>query len=170
MHRTYQVARDANFSTGDKIATAWGKVFGNWCTDEIIENELSRNLALALVCVMLCTVALIVNIQMCVWILTCVILTMISVCGFMQIWGLTIDLVSCIALTLAIGLCFDYAAHIGYSFLATAAPTREERILQTVLNIGAAVLNGGISTLLALFMLSFSQAYTFQAFFKVSIF
>lgn len=126
-----------------------------------------RNLLLALISVMLCTLALIVDIQMCFWIFLCVLLTMITVCGFMYIWGLTIDIVSCVALTLAIGLCVDYAAHIGYSFLSINLPTREERILKTMSNIGFAVLNGGVSTLIAMSMLSLSEAYTFQAFFKV---
>lgn len=31
--------------------------------------------------------------------------------------GLTIDLVSCIGLELAVGLCVDYAAHVGHTFL-----------------------------------------------------
>jgi hypothetical protein len=31
----------------------------------------------------------------------------------MHFWNLTIDTVSCIDLVLAIGLCVDYAAHIG---------------------------------------------------------
>lgn len=93
---------------------------------------------------------------------------MVTVCGFMQLWGLTIDIVSCIGLTLAIGLCVDYAAHIAYSFISTSEPTRQERVLSTMGNIGFAVLNGGLSTILALSMLSQSDAYTFQAFFKVN--
>lgn len=31
----------------------------------------------------------------------------------MHFWGLTIDTVSCIDVVLGIGLCVDYAAHIG---------------------------------------------------------
>lgn len=85
----------------------------------------------------------------------------------MQRWGLTIDLVSCIGLELAVGLCVDYAAHVGHTFLTTTAGDRNERVLETILHIGAAVLYGGGSTLLALVMLANSEAYTFNAFFKV---
>lgn len=85
----------------------------------------------------------------------------------MQIWGLTIDLVSCIALQLAVGLCVDYAAHIGHTFLTISKGTKTERAMETVLQIGSAVLSGGSSTLLSLAMLANSDAYTFQAFFKV---
>lgn len=92
----------------------------------------------------------------------------INVCGMMEAWGLTIDLVSCIGLELAVGLCVDYAAHVGHTFLVTGPGTRHERALQTVIHIGPAVLYGGISMFLAVLMLADSEAYTFQAFFKVN--
>lgn len=86
----------------------------------------------------------------------------------MQRWGLTIDLVSCIGLELAVGLCVDYAAHIGHTFMHIENGDRSDRALQAILQIGSAVLYGGMSTLLALSMLADSEAYTFQAFFKVT--
>lgn len=85
----------------------------------------------------------------------------------MEAWGLTIDLVSCIGLELAVGLCVDYAAHVGHTFLVTGPGTKAERALDTVTHIVPAVLYGGFSTLLAVSMLADSEAYTFQAFFKV---
>lgn len=85
----------------------------------------------------------------------------------MEAWGLTIDLVSCIGLELAVGLCVDYAAHVGHTFLVTGPGTKAERALSTVTHIVPAVLYGGFSTLLAVSMLANSEAYTFQAFFKV---
>lgn len=85
----------------------------------------------------------------------------------MEYWGLTIDLVSCIGLQLAVGLCVDYAAHIGHTFLTFNEGTRSDRALATVMHIGPAVLNGGVSTILAMAMLANSNAYTFKAFFKV---
>ena len=37
--------------------------------------------------------------------------------GFMHFWGLTIDVISCVNLVIAVGLCVDYAAHIVHCFL-----------------------------------------------------
>lgn len=116
----------------------------------------------------------------------------INVCGMMEAWGLTIDLVSCIGLELAVGLCVDYgkenvctssltsdllisafyylnqiAAHVGHTFLVTGPGTKSERALETVTHIVPAVMYGGFSMLLAVSMLANSEAYTFQAFFKV---
>lgn len=167
MHRIQAVAESANFTSGDQFATVWSKFFAMWITDELIDVEVTRNLELALICVMACTILLIADWQICFWIFICVLVTMINVCGFMQRWGLTIDLVSCIGLELAIGLCVDYATHIGHTFLTTSEGTRQERALKTVSSIGSAVLFGGLSTLIGVFMMSQSDAYTFQSFFKI---
>lgn len=82
--------------------------------------------------------------------------------------GLILDMVTYIALQLSIGLCIDYAAHIGHMFLTIEAGTRNERALKTVTSIGAAVLYGGGSTFLALSVLSIAKTYSYRAFFMVN--
>lgn len=94
------------------------------------------------------------------------ILFQVSVGGFMYFWGLTIDSTSCIALQLATGLCVDYAAHICLAFLSRTG-SRAVRALEAMTNIGPAVYNGGISSLLAISMLALSESYVFTSFFKV---
>lgn len=76
--------------------TVWCKAFAPWITDKLIAQEVLRNIILALICVMGTTAILIAEVQTCCWILLCVLLTLLNVCGFMYFWGLTIDLVSCI--------------------------------------------------------------------------
>lgn len=76
--------------------TVWCKLFASWTTDKLISQEVMRNVILALVCVMGTTAILIAEVQTCFWILLCVLLTLLNVCGFMYFWGLTIDIVSCI--------------------------------------------------------------------------
>ncbi|KAF7285020.1 hypothetical protein GWI33_012334 [Rhynchophorus ferrugineus] len=167
MHHVLNLAESANFTTGNKFVTAWSKFFAMWITDELIDVEVMRNLELALICVMACTIPLIADWQTCFWIFVCVLITMVNVCGFMQRWGLTIDLVSCIGLELAIGLCVDYATHIGHTFLTIHEGTRYQRTMRTVTSIGAAVLYGGLSTFIGVCMMSQSDVYTFQTFFKI---
>ena len=48
----------------------------------------------------------------------------VDVGGMMYFWGLTIDTVTSVMLILAIGLCVDYAAHIGHSFMTSKHQTR----------------------------------------------
>lgn len=61
----------------------------------------------------------------------------------------------------------DCAAHIGHMFLHISEGDGNTRALKTVENIGAAVWQGGGSTMLAVSLLAFSDSYTYQAFFKV---
>lgn len=166
MNKVKKLLHESNFTTGDRFSTVWGKVLANWVTDEVIDTELYRNLALACVCVMVCTLLLIINIMACLSVFLCVLLTLVSVGGFLHFWGQTIDSTSCIGLQLATGLCVDYAAHICLAFLSRTG-TRSSRILDAVTDMGPAVYSGGISTLLALSMLALSDSYIFTSFFKI---
>lgn len=97
------IVKTADFSSDEVFV--WGKIFGNWFTDEIIDSEIYRNIMLALIGVFLCTAVMIVNAQVCLYIFSCVLLSLISVGGFMQVWGLSLDIVTSIGLQLSVGLC-----------------------------------------------------------------
>lgn len=168
MRRVMRISKDLNLTTGDRFSTSWSRIYATWITDEIIDDEVIRNIQLALIAVMVCTSLLIANIQICFWVFVMIILSMVNVCGFIQRWGITIDIVSCVALQLAIGLCVDYATHIGHKFLTIDGEDKQERVLKTVTSIGSAVLYGGCSTLIGVTMLGFSDSYNFRTFFKVS--
>ena len=85
-----------------------------WETDEVIAEELYRNIGLALICIFITTLFLLSNFVCSFLVLVCVVLSLVDVGGFMHFWGLTIDTVSCVQLIIAIGLCVDYSAHIGH--------------------------------------------------------
>uniref|UniRef100_A0A336MLU8 CSON014057 protein n=1 Tax=Culicoides sonorensis TaxID=179676 RepID=A0A336MLU8_CULSO len=157
-----------NLTSGDGYSTIWGKRLLMWVPDEVVKAEITRNIVLALIGVMLCTAVIIANFSVCFWIFIVVILTLINVAGTMHHVGLMLDMVTYIALQLSIGLCVDYAAHIGHTFLSLEQGTRNERALNTVLSIGTAVIYGGVSTFVALSMLSFAKTYSYRAFFQVN--
>jgi predicted RND superfamily exporter protein len=84
----------------------------------------------------------------------------------MHFWGLTLDTTSCIFLIISIGLCVDYSAHVGHTFM-TLSGSRSERTRVTLEEIGPAVFHGGFSTFMAFALLSNSESYVFTTFFKV---
>ena len=86
-------------------------------------------------------------------VLSMVVLSLIDVAGFIHFWGLTIDTVSCVNLIIAIGLCVDYSAHVAHRFLVERSGSREDRVRTTLIHIGPAVLNGGVSTFIAFILL-----------------
>ena len=67
----------------------------------------------------------------------------------MHFWNLTIDVISCVNLVIAVGLCVDYAAHIAHTFMVTSGENGNEKAIKALADIGPAVMNGGFSTFLA---------------------
>jgi len=150
--------------TGRVFPYAYG--YAAWETDEVIAEEVYRNIAVAVVCVFFTTLLFICNLRGALIIIGCVLLTLVNVGGFMHFWGLTIDTVSCNNLIIAIGLCVDYSAHVTHRFLVEKG-TKNQRIISTMQNIGPAVFNGGFSTFLAFILLAGSKSHVFTSFFKI---
>ena len=127
---------------------------------KVIQNELFRNVGLAVLAVAIIiflTVAspvtsflITVNVTMC----------LVEILGFMWGLGFAIDSVTVISLVLAVGLSVDYSAHVGHCFM-TKSGKPDERVVETLADMGAAVLSGGMSTFLAVVVLLFSDSYVF---------
>merc|ERR1719370_423997 len=154
--------------SGLSTAFSFVKIYAAWETDEIIGEELWRNVLLAMACVTAVVLLLLANFRICILVILAIILTLTDIIGFLHFWGITIDIISCINIVLAIGLCVDYSVHICHAFLV-AKGSKSERAVSAVESIGPAVLNGGVTTFLALVLLSGSTSHTFLTFFKVFV-
>jgi predicted RND superfamily exporter protein len=84
-----------------------------------------------------------------------------EILGFMWALGFAIDSVTVINLVLAVGLSVDYSAHVGHSFMVKGGADNDRRALESLADMGAAVLAGGASTFLAVVVLLFSDSYVF---------
>ncbi|CAL8112733.1 unnamed protein product [Orchesella dallaii] len=169
MHAVKALVKNANLTFNENTdgnMFAWSTGFVTWESDELITAELYRSVALSLACVLITIFFLLANLRMCLLCGVCVIFTIINVGGFMFFWGLTINMVSCIDIVLAIGLCVDYASHIGLAFM-TCSGSRNSRAKQALRNIGPAVLNGGFSTFISISLLARSQSLAFISFYKI---
>lgn len=115
MDDSKQLAKEAEI---EGYVTVWSTIFGPWTSDKMITQEVSRNLLLALICVMSTTAVLIAEIQTCIWILLCVLLTLLNVCGFMNFWGQPIDMISSIS---------EYISHFSFNRNSSASLFYYER-------------------------------------------
>jgi len=73
-------------------------------------------------------------------------------------------------LVLALGLSVDYSAHLAHRFVVTNSDTSltpQHHLSDALWRLGASVLNGGISTFLAVLPLSLAVSTVFQTFFKM---
>lgn len=160
-------ARDAAASwTGMPSVVVYSREFLTWETFRIIKKEMMMSVGLCLLAVFVITFGLIAHPTTSLLVFLCVVMTIVDVLGCMNMWGLAIDSVSVIQLVVSVGLCVDYAAHIGHSFMKTPGNSRGERVVSTLGNVGAAVLNGGFSTFLATMVLAFSKSYVFRVLFQ----
>merc|ERR1719461_799825 len=119
-------------------------------------------------CVFVVTLILLANLPICLMVLLSVVLTLVDIVGFLHFWGITIDIISCVNIVLAVGLCVDYSVHVGHAFLI-ADGDRKAKTEEALLTIGSAVFNGGLTTFLALVLLGFSTSHVFISFFKVFV-
>ena len=102
---------------------SFNKIYAAWETDEIIGFELWRNIGLAMGAVFVVTLVLLANLPICIMVLLSVILTLVDIVGFLHFWDITIDIISCVNIVLAIGLCVDYSVHIGHAFMVADGET-----------------------------------------------
>ena len=92
------------------------QIYQAWETDSIISGELWRNLGLALGAVGAVSLVMLGNLQLCLMVMACVMLTLVDVVGTLHFWDVTIDVISCVNIILATGLCVDYSVHLAHSF------------------------------------------------------
>jgi predicted RND superfamily exporter protein len=144
---------------------AYSSTYLDWETYRVIHRELYQNIGLALLAVLAVTVLLIAHVLTAGLVFACVLLTIVDILGLMYVWGLYIDTVAVINLVLAVGLSVDYSAHVAHCFM-TKTGSRKERVTQAMEDIGVPVLNGAISTFLAVVVLGASQSYVFRVLFR----
>jgi predicted RND superfamily exporter protein len=145
----------------DVIVTPYSSEFISIEGFKIIKQELFMNVALSLIAVAvivfftvaspLTSLLITINVSFCI----------IEILGFMYVLGIAIDSVSVINIVLAVGLSIDYSAHVGHCFMVKGGDNKDRRALESLADIGAAVLNGAFTTFLAVVVLLFSSSYVF---------
>jgi len=127
---------------------------------KIIRRELFQNVGLAILAVGVIVFLTMANFLTALLVTLNVAFAIIEILGVMWSLGIVIDSVSVINITLAVGLSVDYAAHVGHAFL-TKSGDKDSRALESLADVGAAVLSGALSTFLAVVVLLFSSSYVF---------
>ncbi|XP_043279634.1 patched domain-containing protein 3-like [Venturia canescens] len=166
MHSVREILGNVNFSRGIENVAVFSQDYVSWTANLIIGEELIHNLSLEILAVGLVTIIILRNLQASIWVICCVLFTLIDLLGSMYYLSLTIEISSSIMILLCAGLAVDYAAHIGLEF-SRASGTKDERSIKTLGVIGPAVFNGGLSTFLAFVLMGASDAYLFSTFFKL---
>lgn len=123
-----------HFDTDEFLNTPipYAYIYTQWEANETISAELVRNLGLTFATIAIVSLILIMNVQVCILVLLCVIFTVIDVCGFAHFMGLTIEMVTSISLILSVGLALDYAAHFAVVFTCLKSGNRQEKMTKSL--------------------------------------
>lgn len=83
-------------------------------------------------------------------------LLVVELAGVMGLAGLKLNPVSSVSLITAVGIGVEFTVHVSLSFLTTLG-SRNKRMASTLDHMFIPVLHGGLSTLLGVIMLAFSE-------------
>ena len=129
---------------------------------KIIRSELFSNVGLAIMSVAIIVLVTVASFVTSLLITLNVAFCIVEILGFMWAIGIAIDSVSVINIVLAVGLSVDYSAHVGHAFMMKGGNNRDRRVVETLADMGAAVLCGATSTFLAVAVLLGSSSYVFE--------
>ncbi|CAD5211462.1 unnamed protein product [Bursaphelenchus okinawaensis] len=80
----------------------------------------------------------------------------VELAGFMGLVGVKLNPISAVTLVTAVGIGVEFTAHVVLAFL-TSLGTRDERMVSCMEHMFIPVIHGGLSTLLGIVMLAFSE-------------
>uniref|UniRef100_A0AC35FVD7 SSD domain-containing protein n=1 Tax=Panagrolaimus sp. PS1159 TaxID=55785 RepID=A0AC35FVD7_9BILA len=122
--------------------------------------HLTKNLATAILiiggCVLLVISVIIFNVWAAGMVAIVVVSMTVELAGFMGLFGVKMNPISAVTLITAVGIGVEFTAHVVLAFL-TSLGTREERMASAMRHMFIPVIHGGLSTLLGIIMLAFSE-------------
>ncbi|XP_068094359.1 patched domain-containing protein 3-like [Hyperolius riggenbachi] len=134
----------------------------------VITKNTVQNVGVAVAVMLVISILLIPSLLCSLWVtFTCHASIIVGVTGFMAYWDVNLDSISMINLVICIGFSVDFSAHISYAFVSSKKPKSSERVVDALHSLGYPILQGGVSTILGVVVLSTSDSYIFRTFFKI---
>merc|ERR1719499_813069 len=81
--------------------------------------------------------------------------------GMLEIIGWQFGPLEAVTVPTVVGLCIDYALHVGHSYIHSLHPERQLRAFSVIKSIGTSVLAAGLTTIFAMLTLAFCEVQLF---------
>ncbi|XP_047446231.1 patched domain-containing protein 3 [Mugil cephalus] len=133
----------------------------------IIADNTIQTVLVAVTVMLVVSLILIPNPLCSIWVAFAVCSVMVGVTGFMSLWGISLDSISMINLVMCIGFSVDFSAHISYAFVSSAKTDVNDKAMDALAHLGYPILQGALSTVLGVVVLSMSGSYIFRTFFRI---
>ncbi|XP_023232547.1 patched domain-containing protein 3-like [Centruroides sculpturatus] len=98
-----------------------------------------------------------------------IITTICETVGYMALWNVNLDMVSVILLILSVGFSINYPTHVSFAFVMAKNKNPNERLVQSIYEVGWPIFQGSVSTILGVVVLAFQDAHSFKCFFKIVV-
>ncbi|XP_044280954.1 patched domain-containing protein 3-like [Varanus komodoensis] len=134
----------------------------------IIQNTI-QNVAIATGAMLLISLLLIPSPLCSLWVTFAIASVIVGVTGFMAYWDVSLDSISMINLVICIGFSVDFSAHISYSFVSSEKFKVNDKAVEALYHLGYPVVQGAVSTILGVVVLSMASTYIFRTFFKIML-
>ncbi|XP_028987759.1 patched domain-containing protein 3 [Betta splendens] len=133
----------------------------------VIMGDTIQTMVAAMATMLVVSLILIPNLLCSAWVAFAMCSVIAGVMGFMALWGVTLDSISMINLVMCIGFSVDFSAHVTYSFASSAKSDVNQKAVDALSHAGCPILQGALSTVLGVVVLSMSGSYIFRTFFKI---
>lgn len=133
----------------------------------VIMEKTVQTILMAAVVMLVVSLALIPDPLCSAWVAFAVCSVIVGVTGFMALWGVNLDSISMINLVMCVGFSVDCSAHISYAFVSSPKSDVNEKATDALARLGYPILQGALSTVLGVVVLSTSGSYIFRTFFKI---
>ncbi|XP_036376039.1 patched domain-containing protein 3-like [Megalops cyprinoides] len=133
----------------------------------VIVSNTIQNVVVATAAMLVISLLLIPNPLCSLWVTFAIASVIVGVAGFMALWDVNLDSISMINLVICIGFSVDFSAHISYAFVSNSKPSANEKAVEALFSLGYPIVQGAVSTILGVVVLSASKSYIFRTFFKI---
>ncbi|XP_069020742.1 patched domain-containing protein 3-like [Embiotoca jacksoni] len=133
----------------------------------VITDNTIQTVLVAVIAMLVVSLVLVPNPLCSIWVAFAICSVIVGVTGFMSLWGVNLDSISMINLVMCIGFSVDFSAHISYSFVSSPKSDVNEKAMDALAHLGYPILQGALSTILGVLVLSVSGSYIFRTFFKI---
>nr|XP_056713089.1 patched domain-containing protein 3-like [Euleptes europaea] len=133
---------------------------------EVAQNTI-QNVLIATGAMFLISLLLIPNPLCSLWVTFAIASVIVGVTGFMAFWDVNLDSISMINLVICTGFSVDFSAHISYAFVSSKKTSMNEKAVDALYHLGYPVVQGAVSTIVGVSLLSMAATYIFRTFFKI---
>ncbi|XP_055059919.2 patched domain-containing protein 3 [Misgurnus anguillicaudatus] len=133
----------------------------------VIGDTTVQTISVATAVMLVISLVLIPNPLCALWVTFAIASVILGVTGFMALLNVNLDSISMINLVISIGFSVDFSAHISYTFVSSKKSDVNERVVDALAHLGFPILQGALSTIVGVVVLSASTSYIFRTLFTI---